>query len=265
MSRHKTTLTYQDKNVNSFYISTENGKISLNLRTLEDYYTPDGGITYIASMVNRSYSPVKEARLEINLGNDANDKPLSLCGKAKIYVNGELSGNTEGYDEENRYVFTLPVLGTDDRVNLIFKTKLTSYAGRKKGSVITNKIALNAKSLEAPTFAEIRTPVDDYTDIIMFREKVHTSEGGFCITYTLYNYGNSPADNAKLTDTFSPIPHITEVTVEGRILPASKYTYVNGIINLPDLQLPPAEFYRSPSGEILPLPKGIRVTVKGNE
>ncbi len=163
--------------------------------------------------------------------------------------------------------FTVATLGTDDNVLLIFKARIGPYAPLERGSVIKSGITVTAKELRLPSSANTESRVADFADVVMF--KAETKDGGnsFTVVYTLYNYGNTEAADASLSDTYRSAPYITSVETGGVKLPASDYTYVGGEIKLPargaKLTVPAAGFSRSPSGEVITFPGSRTVTVKG--
>ncbi|MDD4124662.1 MAG: hypothetical protein PHW77_02875 [Eubacteriales bacterium] len=272
MSQNKSNraeLTFDSGKIKPIYVDreNENGIIKLSLTTLEDSYTADSGLTYIATIVNTSSSSMKDVRIVPNFGAAEGPAPLVLCGGAALYVNGEYSGSVSAFRDGKSVVFGIALLGAGDNVLVLFKTKISAYAPRELGSSIKNKITVFARKLNPPAVTVVETRVDDYTDVVMFRAETRDDKQSVTTTYTLYNYGNTDAADAVLTDTFSPAPNITHVNAGGETLLSSHYTYVSGTIKLPSagykLIIPAASFSRSPSGEVITIPGSKVITVKG--
>lgn len=235
--------------------------IRLQLKTIDDGYTPKGGITYVASIVNTSFNSIRDAMLFTDLGSHDGKKTLSLCGRGKLYVNGDFSGEIEGREEEGFAVFKILRIGTNDNINLWFKAKPTTYAGLETGSVIKNRVSLKANGLEKNGEAEVVTPVECYTDIIMFKAQNTDQSDMVYLVYNLYNYGNTAATDTVLTDTFSPPVFITGVFVDENPVKVTDYTYINGAVRLPGIAVPSATFNRTPSGEVVTYPGKTEVTI----
>ena len=52
-------------------------------------------------------------------------------------------------------------------------------------------------------------------------------------TFTVNNYGNTPATDVVLTDRFDPAPSLITVSVDGQTVDAADYTYTGGLLTLP--------------------------------
>lgn len=240
--------------------------LSVSLATLEKRYVADGGLTYLATLVNTSCSTLKEVRMTSDLGAQEGNKPLVFCKETALYVNGEYSGEVPSCSDGKSVTFTIASLGTDDNVLVVYKTKLSAYASLEPGSVITSRVSVAARGICQPSVAEIETQVGDFTDVVMFKTETRNGKQA-ANTYTLYNYGNTEASDAVLIDTFSPLLYITSVETGGEKIPASDYTYVDGTVRLPSaghkLSVPVARFSRSPSGEVVTIPGSKEIIIKG--
>ena len=89
-------------------------------------------------------------------------------------------------------------------------------------------------------------------------------------TFTIYNYGNAPATDVVMTDTFSPAPGSITVAVNGTTLPAADYSYAGGVLTLPaaasayTLTIPAATFTRNAAtGEVTVNTGTVTIVVAG--
>ena len=89
-------------------------------------------------------------------------------------------------------------------------------------------------------------------------------------TFVINNYGNTEATDIVLTDSFDPAPDNITVQVNGVVIPATDYEYVNGVLTLPtapgttELSLPPATITQDlATGEGTIVPSSLTVTVTG--
>ena len=86
----------------------------------------------------------------------------------------------------------------------------------------------------------------------------------------LYNYGNNEVGNVVLSDTFDPLLTDLNVSVDGSVIPASQYDYINGTLTLPnrsgsEITVPAASFTRNgQSGAVNINPGHVRITLSGS-
>ena len=87
---------------------------------------------------------------------------------------------------------------------------------------------------------------------------------GDTLTYTIriFNYGNTVAENVQLSDAFDPAPANITVTRNGVIVPATDYTYENGVLTVPSNAtvgdtVPPASFSRDPQTGVVSVAPGV--------
>jgi uncharacterized repeat protein (TIGR01451 family) len=88
-------------------------------------------------------------------------------------------------------------------------------------------------------------------------------------TIRIYNYGNIPAENVVLTDTFNPAPDSITVSKDGVLLGGSEYSYVGGTLVTPvgtgtPVSVPAATFTRDPvTGMVSVTPGMVEYVITG--
>jgi uncharacterized repeat protein (TIGR01451 family) len=242
-------------------------------------YNGNGIVTYILSAVNTSASPINNITVRDDLGTfvigeTTEVTPLEFISPAVLLLNGrnasgELTTDTSVAGE---VTFTFPTLGAGSAANIIYNARVTEFAPLEEGSVIVNTATLESDSDCADGSVTASVTVSSSADVTVTKQmSPNPVVCGDTITYTIrvYNYGNIPAEDLVLTDTFIPAPTDITVTQDGVLLPATGYNYVDGTLTIPPtgaspLTLPAATFSRdAETGEVIVTPGMIEFVITG--
>ena len=245
---------------------------------LENAYRANGNLTYIVNLTNSGASALTNITVTDNLGTYAISPTLSAIplyydDPAQLYIDGVYSTNLTPEPALNGIVFTIPALAAGSNAMLLYKADVNSYAPLATGSQITNTVTVAVAGLTEPITVSRTIAVDDYADISIGKEMSPnpvTDGGTLTYTFTIQNYGNTAATDVILTDTFSPAPSITAVSVNGAPVAAADYTYTGGVLTLPatssalSLAIPAATFQQdATTGEVTINPGTATITVTG--
>lgn len=247
--------------------------------TLGTTYTAGSSVTYILSVTNGSTATVSNIAITDNLGTFTQDTteitPLTFDSPALLLINGQDASAqlTTDTSVTGAVTFTIPSLAPGATANIIYNATPNTFAPLTSGSTITNTAELTSDSDCADGSATATITVLDAADV----EVVKTMSPnpvvcGDTVTYTIriYNYGNIPAENVQLTDTFTPAPENITVSRNGVPLVATDYDYTDGTLTVPaggaDADtVPAATFTRdTTTGEITVSPGVVEYVITGN-
>ncbi len=245
--------------------------------TLGDTYSENSPITYVLSVTNGSSSTVSNIVIEDNLGTFEYDSleltPLSFNNPVLLLINGQdfTAELTVDTSVEDSVTFSFPSLAAGATANIIYTATPNQFAPLSCGSTITNTADLTSDTECANGTADATVSVLCGADV----EVVKTMSPnpvvcGDTLTYTIriYNYGNIPAENVQLTDTFTPAPSNITVYRNGTPLAATSYDYTDGTLVVPagdaDADtVPAATFTRNESGEVIVTPGVVEYVITG--
>lgn len=245
--------------------------------SLEDSYRLGDAITYSVSFLNSSGSALTNVTVIDDLGSVSEGgvtvTPLSYISPAILLIDGVFSGNVTPVIGSDNVTFTIPSLPAGSRAQIIYKSAVNSYASISEGSEIINTVTLTADGFAGSVTDSDMITVESYADVTVTKTMTPTSiVDGDTLTYTfvISNFGNAPATNIVLSDSFDPAPENISVQVNGTAVPATDYTYVGGVLTFPadtsayELSLPAATFVRDPvSGLVTITPSSLTVSVVG--
>jgi len=252
--------------------------VSLTKETLGDTYSADADLTYIISIRNTSASPVNGITITDDLGTfiygTLELTPLTYTGPAILLINGIVSTAALEVDSSQAasLTFSIPTLAAGAVANIIYRAVPNEFAPLGTAASITNTATLSADSDCADAEASTTVQTLDAASLTVVKQmSPNPVVCGDTVTYTitLYNYGNIPAENVRITDTFSPAPTDIAVTRNGVAVPATDYTYENGTLTVPALTsdadtVPAATFTRNPvTGEITVSPSVVEYVITG--
>jgi uncharacterized repeat protein (TIGR01451 family) len=254
------------------------GPLTASKNALESVYHRDQQITYIVTINNTGATALSNVVIVDNLGTTSlgsiNITPLDYIGPAMLYINGSFVSTLSPTVATDSVTFTILTLPAHSNAMIIYAAKVNDQAPLAVGSLIINRSALTADGLTDPVIAFKVLLVDEYADVDIIKAmSPNPVIDGSLLTYafTMYNYGNTLASSAVLSDTFTPAPEsISTVSVNGTpVLPAD-YSFVGGVFRLPaltstySLTIPAATFTRDPvTGIVTVSPGTTTVEVSG--
>ena len=256
---------------------TLQGPFEVTKTALDTAYRQGEQITYVVTVTNSSSAPLTNITITddngaFSLASGATVYPLTYVGPTNVYVNGLFSQNLTPQITQTQTVWTLPSLAANSTATLLYKMEPNQYAALVSGSSITNTIRVTNPTITEPTVATHTLPVASYSDVSILKAMTPdpVTEGApLTYTFTMYNYGNTPATNVVLTDSFAPAPEtITNVSVNGTALAATDYTYASPVLTVPSttgqaITIPAATYTTSQSGEITVNPGILTLSATG--
>ncbi|MDO4503668.1 MAG: hypothetical protein Q4B84_00770 [Clostridia bacterium] len=265
-------IGYASSNVAStfFYEAVSVNKISLG-----DSYYLNENITYIITVKNNSNSEVTGLKIKDNLGeynpnkykSDLNFIPLEYIGPSYIYLNGIFTGEISPKIESGKLIFDIGSLSSGSVLNIMYKVSVNDKALLKIGSKIKNILQVFSDNTVDPVESSNSIKVAEKASVKIIKHMCPgTIVRGESVSYfiTLYNYGNKEAVNVILNDVFSPIPKITNVTIDDILIPFSDYSYNEGVFVLPSygsefsLKIPPASFSQNSTTGVVSITPGTK-------
>ncbi len=257
-----------------------NSQLSVSKTALSDCYRIGQNITYIISITNNNSRSASDIMVADDLGtynaSCGEVTPLDFIGPAQLFINGVFRSAIAPTIEENGIVFEIDSLPANSNAQIIYIAQVNEYANGAIGSVITNTVIVDNNCdcpCEIPSSDSTTVPVCQYADVRIVKSicpnPVICGER-LTYTFTLYNYGNIPATDVVLTDTFEPALTDLEVTINGVFIPSEDYDYVNGTLTLPaddseyEITIPAATFSRNANCAITVTPGSVQITVSGN-
>lgn len=255
-STNGSKIGYASSNVasTSFYEA-----ISVSKTSLGDSYYLGENLTYIITIKNNSSSEVTGLKIKDNLGEYNSDEynsglkfiPLEYIGPSYIYLNGIFTKEISPTIKDGKLIFKIENLSSGAILNIMYKVSVNDKAPLEIGSKIKNTLQVFSDSIVNPIESSSFIKVSEKASVKIIKHMCPgTIVRGENISYfiTLYNYGNKEAVNVVLNDVFSPIPKITDVTIDDNLVPFSDYSYNDGVFVLPaygsefSLKIPPASF-----------------------
>lgn len=257
-----------------------NSQLSVSKSALSGCYKIGQNITYIISITNNNSRSVTDITVADDLGSHIADcgevTPLTFVGPAQLFINGVLSSEITPIVEDNGIIFEIDNIPANSNAQIIYVAQVNEFADGTLGSEITNTVIVDNGCdcpCEIPSTDTATVPVCEYADVRIIKSICPNPViCGERLTYTLtlYNYGNIPATDVVLTDTFNPALTDLVVTVDGVVIPNDDYDYINGTLTLPaddsdyEITIPPATFSRNSNCSITTTPGTVLITVSGN-
>lgn len=252
--------------------------VSLSKTVLKDTYAENTELSYILTVQNSSGAPLSNVRIEDDLGSFAfgtNElTPLTYGGDAILLINGEDASAQLTVDSQSTsaLVFTITTLPAGATANIVYNARVNEFAPLDAESRIVNTATLSADSDCAEGEASATVIAASAANVSVFKQmSPNPVICGETVTYSIriYNYGNAPAENVRLTDTFDPAPTNLTVTRNGIAVPATDFTYENGILTVPAETsdgdtIPAASFSRDPqTGVVSVIPGMVEYVITG--
>lgn len=205
-------------------------------------YENDSILTYILTVQNTSGAALTNIRVEDDLGTfpfgTFELTPLTYAGNAVLLIDGQDSTALLTVDsgEPTSLVFTIPSLAAGGTANIVYNAQVNEFAPLDADSSITNTATLSADADCADGTATATVTALSGANLSVFKQmSPNPVVCGDILTYTIriYNYGNAPAQNVRLSDAFDPAPANITVTRNGVALAETEYTYENGLLTVP--------------------------------
>jgi len=262
--------------VSNIATATLNDPLSVEKVSLETVYRPGDEITYVITVTNSGSSALAGVSVADDLGTytvgNTTVTPLTYTGPAIFFIDGVYGGNATPTVGDDGISFGPITLGAGSVAQVIYKATVNQNAPITEGGQIINTATATASG-SAPVSDSNTVTVDSYADVTITKTMTPSdvSEGdALTYTFVISNFGNAEATDIVLTDAFDPAPENITVQLNGTVVPATDYDYVNGVLTLPNgtsttqLTLPPATVTIDPTtGEVTVTPSTLTVTVTG--
>ncbi len=256
--------------------TTLQGPLSIEKTAIGETYNGENEITFVLSFTNTTCDTLTDIVIRDDLGSYTVPRtnnvatPLDYIAPAALYINGAFVSYLYGQTVQNGVIFNVGALGEGDNAIIVYKARVNDYAPFESGESITNTAVVTADGLAESASAESTVDIGAYADVSIVKTmSPDPVQSGDTITYNfaLYNYGNTEATNVVLTDSFSPAPVISNISINGNSISPSEYSYIGGVLTLPvgtnTLTIPAATYTRSNTGLVTKIPGLVTVTVVG--
>ena len=258
--------------------ATIGGSFEIEKTSLNSNYRIGQNLTYIVSF-NNNGPALENITVSDDLGsyqfNNITLTPLNFVGPAQLFINGVFSENLTPIFIDNGISFFIDNLPTNANAQIIYQAVPNEFADSGCQSEITNTVTAQCECpCNTPATASHTISGECYADVRIAKSICpNPIICGEAVTYVfdISNYGNIPATDVVLTDTFTPPLTNLIVTLNGVELSQPDYSYNNGVLTIPgedstlDLTVPAATSNQNPNtGEYTVIPGKIQIIVKGN-
>ena len=251
--------------------------VSLTKVPLSDTYGDGSALTYILTVQNNGGGTLTDLTVTDNLGTFPYETvqltPLTYTGDAVLLIDGEASPAllTVDASDPSQLVFTVGALASGETATIIYGATVNNFAPLAAGSAIVNTATLSSVVDCAEGEASATVTAASAANVSVFKQmSPNPVVCGEPITYSIrvYNYGNVPAEDLRLTDTFDPAPTNLTVSRNGVTLLPTDYTYADGLLTLPPDAtagdtVPAATYQRDPSGALVVTPGVVEYVITG--
>ncbi len=281
---NQATLNYRFGTTNAVAVSNTltasiGSLLSVSKTSLSENYRIGQDITFVISITNNGGTDSGQITVFDDLGtfilNGDEITPLTYLDTAQLFINGIFESELSPSFNDNGVIFEISGLTPNANLQIIYRARVNEFANGESGSTITNSVTVendcmcpsdepstDSNTITAEAFADVRIVKSVCPNPIICGDELTFS-------FEISNYGNIPATEVVLHDTFVPILNDITVRVNGVIIPESDYDYENGILTLPnengdEIIIPAAEFVVNPTtAEITVVPSTQIITVTG--
>lgn len=247
------TLSYTGGSVQSnIAVGSVEGILSVSKTTAAQDYQTGESITYAVSIINHSDTAVTGLTVTDDLGsyifNTGTVQPLSYIEDSALYFSDGVLQPTPAVSTADGLEFSDISIPAGGSAVIIYEAQVTEYAPPETGGVIENTVTVSGTGLcDVNATENVPAAVGAALSVLKSIAPIPVAENGE-VTYTfrLQNNGNTAvaaADNAVISDAFSPILSNISVVLDGTPLAeGTGYTYnqntglfqtANGVITIP--------------------------------
>lgn len=257
-----------------------NGTLEISKVALSNAYRAGGDITYIITVTNSGNGDSGDITVTDDLGSivfgNGKLKTLDYIGPTQLYIGGKYVSALTPITTVDGISFNIGSLPIGETAGIIYVARANQNASSALGESITNTATARRFCdcpCDFPSSASATVSAEAYGDLRVIKSVCpNPVVCGEQINYIidLYNYGNTEVGNVVLSDTFDPLLTDLNVSVDGSVIPASQYDYINGTLTLPnrsgsEITVPAASFTRNAqSGAVNINPGHVRITLTGS-
>lgn len=278
---NQATLSYNDTVTSSNIVTGEIIEVlTADKTSVTDTYTADDTVTYIVTVRNTGAATLTGVTVTDDLGaypfGTGTLTPLDyIGGTATVFVNGVLQPAPDVTAGPPLVIsgITIPAGGS---AVVIYQARTNEFAPPDTESSVTNTATITAAGITEPVTASHTINADVRAALTITKSlspEVVTENGTITYTFTIQNTGNVPvtsADNAVVTDNFSPVLSDIAVTFNGTVwTEPDEYTYneLTGVFrtNTGEITVPAATYTQDPATGAWVIQPGVSVLrVTGN-
>ncbi len=258
-----------------------NGNLSITKSALPSVYRSGDVITYIITLVNSGITGVSDIAVSDDLGAYTLEgnryAPLSILGNAELYENGLYQRDIVPAATDEGVAFLVGDISSGDNLQIIYQARVNEFACTESGALIINTATVSG--CDCPCVGDLgesasaTITADEYADVRIIKSicpnpAICGEELSF--NFDIFNYGNVPATNVVLTDTFSPPISDLSVFLNGNVVTPNNYSYENGTLTFPvatsdiSITVPAAQCVQNDvTGVVTVTPGSVRITVTG--
>lgn len=258
-----------------------NGNLEISKTSLSEEYSVGQNVTYVIALANNGSTTMNDITVEDDLGTyefgGQEYTPLTYIGNAQLFIDGVFIRNIAPDVGDHDIIFSIDSLAVGANAQIIYQVQVNSFASGEAGATIVNTATADS-DCDCPcndneVSASATITAEEFADVRIVKSicpNPAVCGDDLSFNFDIYNYGNIPATDVVLTDTFTPAISDIAVTLNGNAVDPSDYSYVNGTLTLPaatsdlNITVPAASFTRNANtGIISVIPGTVRIVVTG--
>lgn len=254
--------------------TTVQESITISKTSLGDSYSQNSEITFIITINNNNNEEIQNVFITDDLGTYSSKNniyenlftPLTYKGPSFLYIAGNFIDDITPILSKNKIEYKITNIPAKSTATIIYKASVNKFAPLTSNSQIVSSIKASALNINNIPKASCVITVRDEADIKIIKNmNPNPVLSGEEITYNffLYNYGNTPATNITLNDTFSPAPSNISVKLNTDEVSSSDFSYKNNTLIFPSsgasltITIPAANFIQDNVTGIVSVQPGI--------